>query len=141
MDKKNFGKFSKGFFNISVECRNLVINYEILLLFFSLSNIFWLPDTFGFCAQLPQIIKHCGMSYFVTQKMSWSLVNKFPHNSFRWIGIDGSEVLAHFPPHHYVAKVPFEVEFFNFEVFKVFLPINFLMVKKQFSFLENFHSL
>ena len=38
------------------------------------------------------------MDRFVTQKLSWSLVNKFPHNSFLWEGIDGSRVLTHFPP-------------------------------------------
>lgn len=30
--------------------------------------------------------------------MSWNLVNTFPHNNFLWRGIDGSEVLVHFPP-------------------------------------------
>lgn len=59
---------------------------------------FWLPDTFGYSAQLPQIMKLSGISRFVTQKLSWSLVNKFPHNSFWWKGIDGSSVLTHFPP-------------------------------------------
>lgn len=39
---------------------------------------FWLPDTFGYSAQLPQIMKLSGISRFVTQKLSWSLVNKFP---------------------------------------------------------------
>ena len=39
---------------------------------------FWLPDTFGYSAQLPQICKLCGIERFLTQKMSWSLVNKFP---------------------------------------------------------------
>ena len=38
------------------------------------------------------------MDRFVTQKLSWSLINKFPHNSFLWEGIDGSQVLTHFPP-------------------------------------------
>ncbi|VDN18928.1 unnamed protein product [Gongylonema pulchrum] len=69
------------------------------------SNIFWLPDTFGYSAQLPQIMKHCGMDYFVTQKMSWNIRNKFPHNSFHWFGIDGTRVLAHFPPHSYVTQI------------------------------------
>ncbi|VDM92714.1 unnamed protein product, partial [Onchocerca ochengi] len=69
------------------------------------SKIFWLPDTFGYSAQLPQIMQHCGMQYFVTQKMSWSIVNKFPHHSFRWIGIDGTYVIAHFPPNHYVSQI------------------------------------
>lgn len=39
-----------------------------------------------------------GLTRFLTQKMSWSLVNKFPHHNFTWEGIDGSTVLAHFPP-------------------------------------------
>ncbi|CAG5119019.1 unnamed protein product [Candidula unifasciata] len=59
---------------------------------------FWLPDTFGYSAQFPQILRHCGITRFLTQKLSWSLVNKFPHHTFHWEGIDGSSVLAHFPP-------------------------------------------
>lgn len=38
------------------------------------------------------------MAYFMTQKLSWSLVNRFPHNTFFWEGLDGSQVLTHFPP-------------------------------------------
>lgn len=59
---------------------------------------FWLPDTFGYSAQLPQIMKSCGITRFLTQKLSWNLVNTFPHNTFFWEGIDGSQVLTHFPP-------------------------------------------
>ncbi|XP_059170192.1 alpha-mannosidase 2C1-like [Physella acuta] len=59
---------------------------------------FWLPDTFGYSAQFPQIMRHCGVTRFLTQKLSWSLVNKFPHHTFYWEGVDGSSVLAHFPP-------------------------------------------
>ncbi|XP_060596944.1 alpha-mannosidase 2C1-like isoform X1 [Ruditapes philippinarum] len=59
---------------------------------------FWLPDTFGYSGQLPQIMRHCGITRFLTQKMSWNLVNKFPHHTFWWEGIDCSRVLAHFPP-------------------------------------------
>ncbi|KAK2716667.1 hypothetical protein QYM36_006971, partial [Artemia franciscana] len=59
---------------------------------------FWLPDTFGYSAQIPQILQHVGISRFLTQKLSWSLVNKFPHHNFIWEGIDGSAVLVHFPP-------------------------------------------
>ena len=58
----------------------------------------WIPDVFGYSASMPQIIKKSGCDYFLTQKISWSEVNKFPHNTFRWRGIDGSEVLTHFPP-------------------------------------------
>ncbi|XP_075064270.1 alpha-mannosidase 2C1 [Mixophyes fleayi] len=59
---------------------------------------FWLPDTFGYSAQLPQLMKGCGIHRFLTQKLSWSLVNAFPHHTFHWAGIDGSKVLTHFPP-------------------------------------------
>lgn len=58
----------------------------------------WIPDVFGYSASMPQIIKKSGCDYFLTQKISWSRVNKFPHNTFRWRGIDGTEVLTHFPP-------------------------------------------
>ncbi|KAM3869694.1 alpha-mannosidase 2C1 [Diretmus argenteus] len=59
---------------------------------------FWLPDTFGYSAQLPQIMQGSGISHFLTQKLSWNLVNVFPHNTFFWEGLDGSQVLTHFPP-------------------------------------------
>ena len=62
------------------------------------SNIFWLPDTFGYSAQLPQILKQAQMPYFLTQKLSWNNINTFPHHSFIWQGIDQSEIIAHFPP-------------------------------------------
>ncbi|KAF3854847.1 hypothetical protein F7725_022902 [Dissostichus mawsoni] len=61
-------------------------------------NEFWLPDTFGYSAQLPQIMQGSGISNFLTQKLSWNLVNTFPHNTFFWEGLDGSKVLTHFPP-------------------------------------------
>ncbi len=61
-------------------------------------DTFFLPDTFGYSAQLPQIVRLGGMKYFVTQKLCWSRYNHFPHNSFHWKGIDGTQVLTHFPP-------------------------------------------
>jgi len=58
----------------------------------------WLPDTFGYTGALPQIMARAGIRYFSTQKLSWSLINTFPHQSFRWQGIDGSAVLVHMLP-------------------------------------------
>ena len=55
----------------------------------------WLPDVFGYTAQLPQLMKKAGLPYFLTTKLSWNGVNQFPYSSFRWKGIDGSEVLTH----------------------------------------------
>ncbi|KAK0524454.1 Glycoside hydrolase, 38 vacuolar alpha mannosidase [Tilletia horrida] len=57
-------------------------------------NIFWLPDTFGYNAQIPQIARNAGADYFFTQKLSWNNIDKFPHNSFMWTGLDGTQILA-----------------------------------------------
>lgn len=62
------------------------------------NKIMWLPDVFGYSAALPQIMKKCGIDYFMTTKISWSEFNKFPYDTFKWRGIDGSEVLSHFAP-------------------------------------------
>ncbi|MGC9468682.1 MAG: alpha-mannosidase, partial [Anaerolineae bacterium] len=58
----------------------------------------WLPDVFGYSAALPQILKKAGVDYFSTQKLSWSLINTFPHHSFAWQGIDGTQILTHMLP-------------------------------------------
>ncbi|MGW4562902.1 alpha-mannosidase [Streptomyces sp. NPDC004561] len=58
----------------------------------------WLPDTFGFAAGLPQIIKAAGSKWLLTQKISWSQTNRFPHHTFQWEGIDGTRIFTHFPP-------------------------------------------
>jgi len=58
----------------------------------------WLPDVFGYSAATPQIMAKCGIDYFLTQKISWNQINKFPHNTFLWQGIDGTRVWTHFPP-------------------------------------------
>ena len=64
---------------------------------FDVKNL-WIPDVFGYSAALPQIIRKSGCDFFLTQKISWNQFNRFPHNTFFWEGIDGSEVLTHFPP-------------------------------------------
>lgn len=58
----------------------------------------WQPDVFGYHGQLPQILKKSGHEVFITQKLSWNLINRFPHQSFHWIGIDGTGILAHMLP-------------------------------------------
>ncbi|MGI9578754.1 MAG: alpha-mannosidase, partial [Microthrixaceae bacterium] len=58
----------------------------------------WIPDVFGYPGNLPQIFAAGGARRFVTQKLSWNKTNRFPHHTFIWEGIDGTEVLAHFPP-------------------------------------------
>ncbi|KAH9970026.1 glycoside hydrolase family 38 protein [Lactifluus volemus] len=62
------------------------------------SRVGWLPDSFGLTGALPQIIRGAGMDYFFTQKLSWNNVNVFPHSTFNWVGIDGTQVLCHMTP-------------------------------------------
>ncbi len=58
----------------------------------------FLPDTFGFPASMPQIMRLAGLGTFITNKLHWNATNRFPHTTFVWRGIDGSEVLAHNTP-------------------------------------------
>ena len=61
-------------------------------------NYCWQPDVFGYHGQLPQILKKSGHDYFMTQKLSWNVVNRFAHHSFHWEGIDGTRILTHMLP-------------------------------------------
>ena len=58
----------------------------------------WIPDVFGYSAAMPQIIRKARCDYFLTQKISWSQINRFPYHTFNWYGVDGSSVITHFPP-------------------------------------------
>jgi alpha-mannosidase len=58
----------------------------------------WLPDSFGLTGALPQLIRGAGMKWFFTQKLSWNNINTFPHSTFNWVGIDGTQVLCHMTP-------------------------------------------
>ncbi len=60
------------------------------------NEILWLPDVFGYSANLPQICKKSGINYFYTTKIGWNEYNKFPYDTFNWRGIDGTTILTHF---------------------------------------------
>ena len=61
------------------------------------SKMAWMPDTFGFSAALPQIMKKCQVPYCATQKLIRQdpECQPFPYNVFWWEGVDGSRVLSH----------------------------------------------
>jgi alpha-mannosidase len=60
------------------------------------SPVLWLPDVFGYCANLPQLIKLAGLEYFFTVKLSWNQYNRIPYDTFWWQGLDDTRVLTHF---------------------------------------------
>lgn len=62
------------------------------------NNVAWLPDTFGFPWQLPQILKQANINYFVTGKLHWNDTNKFPHGCFWWQSPDGSSIFSVMSP-------------------------------------------
>jgi alpha-mannosidase len=63
--------------------------------FGAISRTAWLPDTFGFSAVMPQILRQSGIDTLVTIKISWNETNPLPNTIFRWQGNDGSRVLVH----------------------------------------------
>ena len=60
------------------------------------SDTLWLPDVFGYAAALPQILKGCGIDYFVTSKINWNDTTRFPFDTFVWKGLDGTGVNTHY---------------------------------------------
>ena len=66
--------------------------------FGEISKVAWLPDSFGFTWQLPQILKQCGIEYFVTGKLHWNDTTKFPHGCFWWESPDGTRLLTLMSP-------------------------------------------
>jgi len=75
------------------------------------SEIFWLPDSFGMTGSLPQIMKGCGIKYFMNAKITWQYNGgeSFPHSTFMWEGIDGSRVLAHITNEYSTEVTPSKV--------------------------------
>lgn len=74
------------------------------------SEILWLPDTFGYTAALPQILKGCGVKYLVTQKIFWSYNEgeQFPYHYFIWQGMDGSQIVSFLPTSYTYRTDPIE---------------------------------
>ena len=60
------------------------------------SEVAWQPDTFGFSAALPQILRKTGVKYFATEKLLRAdpETQRFPYQNFIWEGMDGSTVEA-----------------------------------------------
>lgn len=63
--------------------------------FGAMPSVGWLPDTFGYAGNLPQLLRQAGLDGFFTTKLEWNDTNRFPYDLYRWEGIDGTSVLAH----------------------------------------------
>ena len=70
--------------------------------FGSICKVGWLPDVFGMPQTMPQIMKGCGIDYFYTAKLVWNDTNEWKTHLFWWESPDGSRVLTHTPPLHFI---------------------------------------
>ena len=59
------------------------------------ARVCWLPDTFGYTGNLPQLLAQAGVPSFFTTKLNWNETDTFPHDLYEWEGLDGTRVLAH----------------------------------------------
>ena len=70
--------------------------------------VLWLPDTFGFPGQIPQLMRLAGLDWFVTNKLNWNQFNRVPWATHLWEGIDGSQVKTH------ILTTPRDVQYLPF---------------------------
>ena len=75
------------------------------------SVVLWLPDTFGYSAALPQILKGTGVKYLVTQKIFWSYNegDQFPYHYFTWQGADRTKIDTFLPTSYTYRTDPKEI--------------------------------
>lgn len=77
--------------------RQILVGKKFFKEEFNVDNkILWLPDVFGYSANLPQLLRKSGIDFFVTSKISWNETNRMPHEIFTWQGIDGSTIDSYF---------------------------------------------
>jgi alpha-mannosidase len=58
-----------------------------------IATICWMPDTFGYNRNLPQLIARAGGKYMWGEKLSWNDTTVFPFHNFHWQSPDGSQVI------------------------------------------------
>lgn len=93
--------------------RQLLYGREFFLKEFGkASDVYWMPDVFGYSWALPQIIKRSGMKYFFTSKLINNDINRFPYTLFSWQGVDGTCVTAYLQRMSYNGEInPFYINF------------------------------
>lgn len=70
------------------------------------SKDYMLPDCFGFTANVPTVLNHCGLLGFSTQKLSWKSAAGIPFNVGIWKGPDGKGVIAALNATSYNGRIP-----------------------------------
>jgi len=65
------------------------------------SRDYMIPDCFGFPANMPTILSHCGIKGFSTNKLTWASAAGIPFEIGVWQGPDGSEIVSALNPCRY----------------------------------------
>ena len=69
------------------------------------SRDYMIPDCFGFPANIPTILNHCGIIGFSTQKLTWNSSVGIPFELGIWEGLDGSKLVSALNPCAYVSRL------------------------------------
>lgn len=65
------------------------------------SRDYMIPDCFGFPANMPSVMAHCGIIGFSSQKLTWNSSVGIPFELGIWKGPDGSEIVSALNPGRY----------------------------------------
>lgn len=86
--------------------RNMLYGNQWQLETFGVSSRdYMIPDCFGFPANFPTVMNHCGIIGFSSQKLSWGSAVGVPFELGIWEGPDGSGVVSALNPGRYIARV------------------------------------
>jgi len=77
-----------------------------------ISEVAWIPDSFGFNWNLPQFLARAGQKYLWTYKVALNDYNLFPFHLFFWQGPDGSRIQT------YICPTPGARNYFKFSEFR-----------------------
>ena len=69
------------------------------------SRDYMIPDCFGFPANMPSVLAHCGIQGFSSQKLTWNSAIGIPFELGIWKGPDGNGIVSALNPCSYVSKV------------------------------------
>lgn len=68
-----------------------------------------IPDCFGFPANMPSVLAHCGIHSFSSQKLTWNSAVGIPFDIGIWKGPDGNSVVSGLNPGSYVSPILFPI--------------------------------
>ncbi|TFH30626.1 MAG: hypothetical protein E4G98_01705 [Promethearchaeota archaeon] len=69
------------------------------------SRDYMIPDCFGFPANMPSVLAHCGIHGFSSQKLTWNSAVGIPFELGMWKGPDEKEVVCALNPGPYVSRI------------------------------------